>query len=86
MADLFESYSSGLESPPSYAIPVVPSDTVDHVQTTRAINVASAGTVQVTTVGGNLAQVYVAAGVAFPLRVTRVWATGTDASGIVGLC
>jgi len=41
--------------------------------------------VQVTTSGGSVASVYIAAGTAFPVRATRVWATGTTASGITAL-
>lgn len=85
MADSFESYQAGLESPPSQISSIVPSNTQDLEFATRSINVASSGTVRVTTVGGDDAQVYVAAGIAFPLRVRRVWASGTDAAGIVGL-
>lgn len=85
MADFFDSYTPGLDSPPASATAIVPSDGADLTRATRAINVASAGVVRVTTVNGDEAQVYVAAGIAFPLRARRIWATGTDATGIVGL-
>ncbi|PWJ12878.1 hypothetical protein SAMN05421539_11514 [Jannaschia seohaensis] len=38
---------------------------------------------RVTTVGGSTEAIHIAAGVPFPIRVTRVWATG--ATGIVAL-
>lgn len=85
MADMFKTYQAGLESPPAHAAAIVPSDTQDLPAATRAINVAAAGTVRVTTVGGDEVQLFVAAGIAFPLRARRIWATGTDAAGIVGL-
>ncbi|GFE52462.1 hypothetical protein So717_42150 [Roseobacter cerasinus] len=85
MTDFFESYQPGLDSPPASLTAIVPSDSADLPRATRAINVSSAGVVRVTTVNGDEAQVYVAAGIAFPLRARRVWATGTDATGIVGL-
>lgn len=64
---------------------IAPSDSTDLAQVTRALNVAAAGLVRVRTVGGDTADVYVAAGVAFPIRVRRVHATGTTATGIRGL-
>ena len=52
---------------------------------TRALCVATSGLVQVTTVGGTTGTIYVMAGAPFPVRVRRVWASGTAATGIVGL-
>jgi hypothetical protein len=85
VTDIFETYQAGLDSPPAHLETIVPSDSADLPRATRAINVASAGVVRVTTVNGSEAQVYVAAGIAFPVRARRIWATGTDATGIVGL-
>lgn len=65
-------------------IAVTPSDTVDLPEVCRRLNVAAAGTVRVTTLGGDTETVYIAAGVVFPLVVTRVHATGTTATGIIG--
>lgn len=85
MSDRFKNYQPGLESPPSRIFAVIPSDAADLPQATRAINVAASGMVRVTTVAGDEAQIYVAAGIAFPVRARRIWASGTDAGGIVGL-
>lgn len=85
MSDIFQNHTPGLESPPSHLLAVVPSDSADLAMASRAINVAQSGLVQVTTVAGSTAAVYVAAGVAFPVRATRIWATGTTASGITVL-
>ena len=85
MADTFAHYRSGLESPATDLTEVTPSDTVDLLQTSRALNVGITGLVRVTTVGGQTASVYVAAGIAFPVRATRIWATGTTASNIVAM-
>jgi hypothetical protein len=41
--------------------------------------------VPVVTVNGDTGRVFVAAGVPFPLRVSQVMATGTTATGIMGL-
>lgn len=82
MSDLFDTHTSGLESPASHVMEITPSDSTDLPMASRAINVAQSGLVQVTTVSGSTAAVYIAAGVAFPVRATRIWATGTTASGI----
>lgn len=82
MSDFFEKHSPGLESPASHLLAVTPSDGTDLTMTSRAINVAQSGFVQVTTVSGSTAAVYVAAGITFPVRATRIWATGTTADGI----
>lgn len=85
MADSFQTQSPGLQSPASRIAVITPSDAADLAQATRALNVAAAGTVRVTTVGGDTADVYVAAGTTFPIRARRVHATGTTATGIRGL-
>ena len=71
--------------PASTIIDVTPSDTTDLSDVTSALNVATPGTVRVTTLDGSITDITVAPGHAFPLRVTRVWATGTTATGIRGL-
>jgi hypothetical protein len=85
MTDRFEDLTPGLQSPASHMLAVIPDDATDLSMTSRALNVAQSGLVQVTTTGGTTETVYIAAGSAFPVRATRVWATGTTASGIVAL-
>lgn len=85
MPDLFKDFQPGLESPATNVFEVIPSDTTDLPVSSRALNVAQEGIVKVTTVAGDVASVAIAAGVPFPIRVTRVWATGTTAAGIVAL-
>ena len=82
MSDPFDNHTPGLESPASRVLEITPSDAADLPMASRAINVAQSGLVQVTTVSGSTGSVYIAAGVAFPVRATRIWATGTTASGI----
>jgi hypothetical protein len=74
-----------MTSPPSNAMSVSPDDTSDLGHPSRCINVAVPGSVRVTTVSGDTATVFIAAGVTFPLRARRIWATGTTASGITVL-
>ncbi|MEM9435395.1 MAG: hypothetical protein AAGA15_00020 [Pseudomonadota bacterium] len=85
MIDNFSSYTTGLESPATQIMAVTPDDAADLAWVTRGLNVATSGTVRVTTVSGDDAVIFVAAGVAFPIRVTRVWASGTSATGIVAM-
>jgi len=85
MHDPFSNFRGGLESPASYLSAVTPSDSSDLPSACRALNVATSGTVSVTTVGGTTATVYMAAGVAFPVRARRILATDTTATGIVAM-
>jgi hypothetical protein len=86
MADPFASQTPGLESPASHLLAVTPSDSEDLEIASRGINVAASGTVRVTTIHDDTETVFIAAGSAFPLRVKRIWATGTTATGIVVMC
>lgn len=85
MSDTFDGFRSGLESPATHIASISPSDSTDLAQASRALNVATSGTVRLTTVGGTTDTVFIAAGVAFPVRATRVWNAGTTATGIVAL-
>lgn len=86
MNDLFQSFQSGLESPASRIFEVTPSDTADLPFASRAVNVAQAGYVHISTVSGDIGRIYIAAGIALPIRVSRIWSTGTTAVGITVLC
>jgi len=85
MNDTFDSYTASLESPASHAFPVIPSDISDLPVASRALSVASDGTVQLTTISGDTVTLTIFAGVPFPIRCARVWATGTTATDIVAL-
>ena len=85
MSDPFDGATTGLESPALQLAPVVPNDSTDLVTPSRALAVSQSGLVQITTITGQTGTVFVAAGVPFPIRVRRVWASGTTASGIVAL-
>ena len=85
MSDPFENHASSLESPATVLHAVTPNDATDLVMASRALNVVQSGTVQVTTTGGTTATVYIAAGIGFPVRATRVWASGTTATGITAM-
>ena len=83
--DLFENHAQSLESPATRIAQIVPSDTDSLPFATRAIAVDTAGYLEVVTSAGDSGRLFIAAGAPFPVRVIRVLATGTTATGIVGL-
>lgn len=85
MADDYYKLSDSLTSPPPNCAEVTPNDGADLAKDTRAINVAGSGTVKVTTTKGQTVTLYIAAGIAFPVRVSRIWSTDTTATGIVAM-
>lgn len=85
MYDLFHNRSSGLESPATRLASVTPDDTEDLGFATRAIGVGTEGFVQMTTVAGDTGRIFVVPGAPFPIRVRRIWASGTTATDIVAL-
>ena len=85
MADAFESNASALDSPAAHAASVTPNDSTDLTASSRALYIGTSGDVKVTTVGGETVTfASVPVGV-LPVRVQRVWATGTDASDIIAI-
>lgn len=86
MSDSFHEQRVELTSPCNNGFSIVPSDAVDLSRTTRGIYVGSSGDLNVTTKGGDTVTLKnLAAGIVHPLRVSRVWATGTTATDIVGV-
>ena len=64
---------------------VTPDDGQDLPRPVDGVNVATAGEVAFISALGNSRTVTVAAGIAFPMRMVRILATGTTAAGIRGL-
>lgn len=85
MSDPFDSHSQSLESPATILVPVTPDDATDLSTPSRALNAAGSGYVRVTTTGGTTATLFIAAGIGFPVRATRVWASGTTATGLTAM-
>lgn len=83
--DRFASHSVTPDQPATTLLEIVPSDNDDLPEVLAGLNVETPGLVRVTTKDGSTGSVFVAAGTMFPLRITRVWATGTTATGIRGL-
>ncbi len=86
IADKFSEYTSGLSSPIFGGFDITPDDATDLVSLTRAIILEGAGDVAVILKNGDAITLPVlAAGVIYPIRVARVLATGTTATGLKGL-
>lgn len=88
MADKFALNSSGLDSPAERAFDAYAtrSDSTDFANAARALYTGSGGTLKVNTVAGDTVTfVSVPAGSILPVRVARLWATGTTATDCIGL-
>lgn len=85
MADQFQEYASTIDGPHDNAAVVTPADGADLANASRALLVGVGGTVTVDMVGvGTNIALPLQAGYS-PCRVTRVYATGTTATGIVAV-
>jgi hypothetical protein len=82
--DDFQSYISNLQSPLSRAEAVTPDDANDLTHLTRAIYLGTGGTVKLSLEDGTAVTFTDMAAGWHPLRVARVWDTGTSAADIVG--
>jgi len=86
MADNFEDFNSGLDSPALNAEAVTPSDSVSLTNDSRGLFVGGAGNISVLMSGGtSVTFTGVVAGSILPIRVNRVNATSTTATDIVSL-
>jgi hypothetical protein len=75
--DLHSNMTEGLASPYDNAAEVTPSDSVDLDYVTRGLWCGVAGNVKVTLLSGATVTIDHGAHALIPIRVTRVWATGT---------
>lgn len=85
MPDAFSNRTRSPSDPAVTLNEVTPDDAADLPQATLALNVATPGTVRVTMVDGTVGDLSIHPGHAMAVRVTRVWATGTTATGIRAL-
>lgn len=72
------------EQPAKHAAAITPHDTNDLTNFPRALVIGTGGTLKVDTVGGETVTLSVVSSI-LPLMVTRVYATGTTATDIIGL-
>ena len=78
--------ASGYDAPASNAFAVTPNDSSNLTHAARALFVGSGGDVKVDTLGGDTVTfVGVASGFVLPVRILKVYATGTTASSIVSV-
>ena len=85
MPDAFATQRRRPSDPATFVFDITPDDANDLAHVTTALNVATPGTVRVTTVEGSVADVMIHPGMSFPIRAKQVWLTGTSATGIRGL-
>lgn len=85
MSDAFANRMRTPADPAVRLFSVTPNDLVDLPEATTALNVATPGTVHVTTIDGSQGHITIRPGQPFPIRAKRIWQTGTSATGIVGL-
>ena len=72
-----------MATPVHDAAAVTPNDSTDLNEITTSIYIGTAGTLKVTMVDGSVVTYGAIAAGRHPLRVKRVWATGTSATNIV---
>ena len=82
MTDSFQGHTVSLTAPPSSAISVTPSDTVDLPYVSRALHIGTGGDLRVLTRDGQDVTYRNLSGLKI-LRVARVFATGTTAADII---
>lgn len=86
MFDRYEGIAPASNSPAIDAFDIVPNDSADLTEVTRAVFVGQAGTLVATTQEGTTVTFEnLSNGAILPLRVARIHATGTTAQSIVGL-
>ncbi len=84
--DDFRDTQVGLTSPVQGGFDITPNDTADLTRVTRGLMVAATGDVAVVLRSGDtLTLPGLTPGAIYPVRITRVLATGTTATGIKGL-
>ncbi|MEM7620053.1 MAG: hypothetical protein AAF228_06260 [Pseudomonadota bacterium] len=86
MSDKFQNFSSSLLAPASEAFTITPNDTTDLSLVTRALYIGTAGNIVVVMKSGSEVTFNnIPSGTVLSLRTTRIKATGTTATNILGL-
>jgi len=84
--DTFEGVFHPLNGPYKNMVAVTPDDANDLARVSVELMVGVGGTVKIDTLGGQTGVTFTAvAGFRYRIRATRVYATGTTATGIVAL-
>lgn len=86
MTDSFKTHAQNLTAPPPNAVPIAPSDTGSLAFITRALYISGTGDVAVRMQGGQtMTFSNMQGGAQYAMRVDQVLATGTTATGIIGM-
>ena len=86
MPDRFQTASPSLSGPAAHGFAVTPSDSALLAETTRALYVGSAGNLVVVMASGStITFTAIPSGTVLPVRVSKIMATGTSATDILGL-
>jgi hypothetical protein len=86
ISDKFQNTQPGLSGPVQGGFDIVPADGADLPEVTRGLMVTSAGDLAVVLKNGDAITLPgLTPGVIYPVRATRVEATGTTATGVKGL-
>lgn len=86
MSDRYSDRSASLSAPASHGFAITPDDEDDLSEVVRAIYVGTGGTLSaVLKDGATLSFVGLADGSLLPVRASRILATGTTATDLVGL-
>ena len=86
MTDNFDKHATSLESPATGAFSIIPHDSTPLNEITRALYIGSSGDVTVIMRSGQeVTFVSIQPGTVLPIRAALVKATGTTATGIVGM-
>lgn len=85
--DKYEAAIQSVSAPAASCFAITPTDADDLEQATKAIYVGAGGSLTIRTVASeqDVTFVGVAAGSILPIRAVAIRATGTTASGLVGL-
>ena len=78
-------YGNRSNAPGTAAFAITPNDSADLANVTRGLLLGAAGNVKVDMLESGTVTLALAAGIIHPLRVKRVYAAGTTATGIIGL-
>lgn len=82
MADRLERQYGSTDS--GYLVNITPSDSADLPDALRMLIIGTGGDVKITDPRG-VTDVYALEAGNYPIRVSRIWATGTTATGLVGV-
>lgn len=86
MADQFTDHATSLIAPARDGAEITPSNSTDLDQSTRGLYVGTSGSLRVRLVSGaTVTFAEVLAGTIYPIRVNKVFSSGTSAGGLVGL-